>query len=242
MTSIETLYERLIYALRDVVVRHRFLDETVAIRCQALSAEEAIGRPEDKDYPVIKGCEKFVEADFKGAKGQAFTDDYGNSTVSLRALVEKVPDTTRKRAEFIAVFNAVYRHLGLVDHTVHCKDDEPRECAKELATRIRPGMKVLLVGLQPRMLEVLAALGPVRCLDLDADHIGEEKSGITIEAPGMTDEAIEWCQVILATGSTIVNGTLPTFLDRGKPVIFYGVTISTAALILGLDSYCWLAK
>ncbi|MFA5055893.1 MAG: hypothetical protein WC562_06980 [Dehalococcoidia bacterium] len=40
------------------------------------------------------------------------------------------------------------------------------------------------------------------------------------------------------TGTTAANGTLGNFLGLKKPVIFYGVTISGTAKLLGLDSFC----
>jgi hypothetical protein len=88
------------------------------------------------------------------------------------------------------------------------------------------------------MLEVLSGRNPLRVVDLDPDNIGTTKFGVEISDPVRTQEWIEWCEVILATGSTIVNGTLTTFLETGKRLILYGVTISAAAEILGLDRYC----
>ena len=49
---------------------------------------------------------------------------------------------------------------------------------------------------------------------------------------------MQWCDVIFATGSTLTNGTITTFLNQDKPVIFFGVTIVAAAGILNLNSYC----
>ena len=48
-------------------------------------------------------------------------------------------------------------------------------------------------------------------------------------------KGIGWCDLILATGSSIANGTLADFLDTGKRAIFYGATIAAAAEILGLE-------
>ena len=239
MKEIDAVYASLMHALRDRAIEHGFMQETVPIDCHPLTPEEAIGRPDDLDYPIIKGREAMVEARFKDAKGQAFSDTYGRNTFTIEELLQRFPETNRSRAEFIATLNAVYRHLNLIDKTVHCKDNEPRECAKELAERIGEGVKVLLVGFQPRMLEALAAQNQVMALDLDADNIGQEKFGVEISGPDKTREGIDWCSLILATGSTIVNGTLTDFLQAGKPVLFYGVTISAAARILGLDAFCF---
>ena len=238
MTEIQMLFERLREALEEQATRHGFMEERVSIQVRPMTPEEAIGRPDDTDYPIIKGRERIMEASFKTAKGHAFSDELGNSTCNVKQLVERIPESTRERAEFIAALNAIYRYLGLCERTVHCKDNEPRYCAQDLATRIDEGLKVLLVGLQPRIVEFLSGRNPLRVVDLDPDNIGATRFGVTISDPATTREAIDWCDVILATGSTIVNGTLPDFLGTGKRVILYGVTISAAAEILGLGRYC----
>jgi uncharacterized protein (DUF4213/DUF364 family) len=238
VTEIQMLFERLSAALKQQAVRHGLMEEEVSIQVRPMTPEEAIGSPDDRDYPIITGRERILEASFKAAKGHAFSDEVGNSTCTVKGLVERVPETTQERAAFIAALNAVYRHLGLCDRTVHCRDNEPRDCAQCLVTRIDEGVKVLLVGFQPRMLEFLSRRNPLRVVDMDPDNIGTTKFGVAISDPARNREGMEWCDVILATGSTIVNGTLPAFLDTGKSVILYGVTISAAAEILGLDRYC----
>jgi hypothetical protein len=53
---------------------------------------------------------------------------------------------------------------------------------------------------------------------------------------------VDWCGVGLATGSSLVNGTIDDIYDRfggaGKPLVFFGNTISGAAALLGLDRLC----
>lgn len=179
-----------------------------------------------------------LEASFMGAHGQVFTDEYGNADYEIDEILTMPLDSNRRRAEFIASLNAVYRHLGLCDKTVHCKDGEPRECADDLLRFIEADKKVLLVGLQPRFLEYLASRNKVRVVDLDIDNVGTEKFGVIIEPAENTDDAIEWCDLIFATGSTIINCSIADFFDRGRPVVFYGVTISAPAKILNLKTYC----
>jgi len=232
------VYERLKKVLRNEVVKNNLRDERVSIRFRALTSEEAIGNPEERDYPIIKGRERIVEADFRGARGHAFTDEYGNADYSIDELLTIKLDSNRRRADFIAALNAIFKYLEFCDKTVHCKDKEPRECAEALLKEIEPGKRVLLVGLQPRFLEFLSRQNHVRAVDLDSDNIGAKKFGVLIEPPEKTDEVIKWCDLIFATGSTIVNGTISKFMDAGKPVIFYGVTISAPAKVLGLKTYC----
>ncbi|VEN74673.1 Membrane protein [Candidatus Desulfarcum epimagneticum] len=236
------VYEALKESLKEQIQRRGLSGRGVSVRCEALSAEEAIGRPEHDDYPIVRGREVMVEAVFEGARGQAFSDDFENTDLAVDDLLDMRLDSNRKRAVFVAALNAVFRRLGLCGRTIHCKDDEPARCADCLPDLIEPGKKVLLAGHQPRFLEILSSHGRVRAVDLDEGHIGSGFCGVTIEPPEATPDAIEWSDLIFATGSTLVNGTIGDFLDRGRPVVFYGVTISAAAVILNLRRFCRLGR
>jgi len=233
-----TPYDELRVALGREIRAHHLSGQRIHVRCKALTAREAIGTPEHDDYPIIKGREVMVEAEFGGAKGQAFADAYEEADYSVDDLMTMALDSNRKRASFIAGLNAVFRYLGLCDKTVHCRDAEPLECAGHVTEAVEFGQKVLLVGHQPRFLEQLAAHFSVRAVDMDEGNIGNAFPGGVIESPEMTADAISWCDTIFATGSTLVNGTMPQLLGQGKPVVFYGVTISAAAQILNLKTYC----
>lgn len=234
----KNIYEILKQALSEQVDRHNLSGHHVSVRCKTLSAREAIGNPEHDDYPIVKGRELMVEACFSGSRGQAFTDEFESRDLVVEDLLTIDSGTNRNRAVFISGLNAVYRKLGLCEKTVHCRDEEPKQCAAALPDIIGAGKKVLLVGHQPRFLETLAFIGDVRAVDLDPDNIGKTRSGVKIESPEMTSDALKWCDMVFATGSTIVNGTIAEFIDLQKPVIFYGVTISAAATILQLRTYC----
>jgi uncharacterized protein (DUF4213/DUF364 family) len=232
------LYEELKEALGKEIQKHSLSGQHISVRCKALSATEAIGKPEHDDYPIIKGKEVMVEAVFKGAKGQAFTDEFENADYLVDDLLTIKLDSNKKRSIFISGLNAVFRYLNLCDKTIHCKDEEPKECASNLLQATGALNNVFLVGYQPRFLEVLASKYSLRVVDMDQDNIGSYVSGVVVEPPEMTADAIKWCDLIFATGSTIVNGTITNFLNQGKPVLFYGVTISAAATILNLKKFC----
>jgi len=52
----------------------------------------------------------------------------------------------------------------------------------------------------------------VRVLDLDPDNRGKTKYGVLIEdGEKDLDEVINWAEVLLVTGSTVVNGTIVNF-------------------------------
>lgn len=229
--------------------KHELLNEPIQVTARALSTQEAIGNPEDDDYPIQKGKEKLMQAEFKGALGQAFTDHYADFKGTLNDILEMPLHNNYRRSIFIAAINAVYCHLGLVGGTIHCKDEEPVACADKLLAYIREHhpcsgstpLKITQIGLQPRMTEKLAPHFDMRLIDLDPENIGQTKFAVAIEGPGATDDAVAWCDLLLVTGSTIVNGTAGRFINE-KPVIFYGTSIAGAAQALGLTRFCSEAK
>lgn len=215
--------------------------EEIVIKTIALSPQEAIGDPEDRDYPLITGRERLMQAEFKGSLGQAFTDMYGNFNGRLNDIVEMDLKNNFRRAIFISSLNAVMRHLKLVDKTIHCRNNEPRECSRELVKYIERNYgqpKVAFIGFQPRMVEALSVNFELRVTDMDADNIGTVKFGVKVDSPEKTQENLKWCDMVLATGTTVVNSTFNQF-RLSKPVIFYGITISGVAKLLGLNHFCY---
>ena len=214
--------------------------EEIMIKAVPLSPQEAIGNPEDKDYPLIIGRERLMQAEFKGGLGQAFTDMYGDFTGKLGDIAAMNLKDNFGSAIFISSLNAVMRYLELVDKTIHCRDKEPRECSQELVKYIAENYghpRIAFIGFQPRMVEALSGNFELRVTDMDRDNIGKEKFGVMIHDPEKTGENLKWCDMVLATGTTIVNGTFNQF-NISKPVVFYGTTISGAAKLLGLNHFC----
>ena len=238
VTDINSLYDQLKKGLAGLIEEYDLSGQNLDVNCRVLEAAEAIGNPEHKDYPILKGRESIVEAKFGNGRGQAFADDFKNYQGTIDSLLTMKLDSNSKRAIFIAGLNAAFRHCGKCEMTVHCKDEEPVECAKKLHDIFDANDKVLLVGLQPRFLEELAKTNQVRVVDLDPENIGKVKSGVEVEPVENTQDAIQWCDAILATGSTVVNGSITTFLNLDKRVVFFGVTIAAAGTILGLETFC----
>ena len=87
------------------------------------------------------------------------------------------------------------------------------------------------------MAEVLGAEFSLRLLDLDPDNIGTNKFGIVVEGEESRDDVIAWADLLLVTGTTLVNNTIETFLDK-KPILFYGTTIAGAAHLMGWERFC----
>jgi hypothetical protein len=236
----QTLREKFIRLIKE----HGLEGEEVIVRAAALSPEQAIGNPDDKDYPLVKGVERLMQAEFRGARGQAFTDRYGNFSGRLADIAAMDLKNNFRRAIFIATLNAVMRQLGLAAQTVHCKDEQPRECSRKLTRYIEEKYgqpRIAMVGFQPRMVEALAKKFELRVADMDQENIGQEKFGVRVDDPAKTKENLNWCDIAVVTGTTIVNDTIDQFRIN-KPVVFYGITISGAAKLLGLNHFCPLGS
>ena len=65
------MYETLKEKFKAIIEERQWGDEEVDVVAQTLSPEEAIGNPEDDDYPILKGRERIVEATFRGSRGHA---------------------------------------------------------------------------------------------------------------------------------------------------------------------------
>jgi len=222
-------------------------DALVEVRVGVLSPEEAIGRPLRTDFPLLKGKEVIVEARLAGARGQAFTGAPCEFRGAVREVLKMDLSDARQRSVFGAVLNAVWRHGGLADRTVHCHDEEPEECARELAAEVKrlgPG-RVGLVGLQPAFLDALVrAMGTdgVRTVDLDPDNVGEIRYGVRVEDAGATEEVIDWADLVLVTGSSVVNGSFTRIggwlARRRRRFLVYGISAAAVCEIFGLPRFC----
>lgn len=234
------VYEEIKQKLFRLCKYQNLLAQPVSVRARVLTTEEAIGNPEADDFPLQKGKERLMQADFLDAVGQAFTDQYGDFEGILEDVSHMNLKNNFRRAVFVATVNAVLRYMKMIDKTIHCRDQGPSHCALELLSylKARYGLaKIAQIGFQPRMVESLASEFPLRVLDLDPDNIGSRKFGIPIEGPENTEEAIDWADLLLVTGTTLVNGTLGGFLGR-KPVVFYGTSIAGAAHLMNWDRFC----
>ncbi len=213
------------------------------VSARTLTPQEVIGKPERDDFPLLKGKEVMIQADFKGSLGQAFTDMPGNYNGTLKEIFDMPLDNNFQRAVFIATLNAVLRYLNYISKTVHCKDKEPAECAAHLVDYIKERFgnpRIAFIGMQPAMVEALVVQFIIRVVDLDPDNVGQRRCGVLIEDVAYTKEILSWADLILTTGTTVVNDTLTPLLIE-KPIIFYGITIAGVAYLKGYEQYCFCA-
>jgi uncharacterized protein (DUF4213/DUF364 family) len=228
------------------VVENNLENVNVVVKVRGLSPEEAIGRPAQFEFPLLKGREVMIQAELNGALGQAYTDEPKYYEGSLRSINQLKLSTNNERGIFIAAANATYRYLGLITNTVHCKNEGPELCSKKiaeyLASTIKPDAKLLMIGFQPAIAYYLSKkFNNFRVTDMDPTNIGQMKHGILIETYESNRDAISWSDVVLATGTTIVNNTIDDIvrLSKGKRLIFYGVTIASASYEFNFERLCF---
>lgn len=236
-------------AFVELVDEHDLRSEAVEITASPLSPEEAIGRTGRKDFPLVSGRERLVQARFRAARGVAFTDMPADYSATLGEVLALDLDDNGKRAFFVASLNAVCRHLFDDLKTAHCKDDAPVRCGRDMAADLleRFGrVRVGVVGLNPAIVEGLAAaFGPenVFVADMDLAKVGTTVAGVRIHnGRSQTGALFEFAEVVLATGTTLANATADGIVARaerrGVPLLFYGVTCAAAAQLLGFERMC----
>jgi uncharacterized protein (DUF4213/DUF364 family) len=233
----------------EMVADAGLLKTGVSVLAKPLTPEEAIGTPGRRDFPIITGKERVVEAAVLGAKGHAFTDSPREFTGTLKDVLELDLDSNQNRAIYIATLNATLNYLGMATGTLHCKDDDPEKCAADIASTLveRYGkVRVGLIGLNPAIAERLAEVFGVdrlRITDLNNDNIGKRRFGVEVwDGKDRTEDLIDASDVIVVTGTTLVNGTFDRIRDRiesrGKAYVVFGVTTAGVSSLTGIERIC----
>jgi len=233
----------------ELVRQHNIGSHKVEVTVKTLTPREAIGNPIRQDYPILIGKEVIVEAQFDKSYGQAFTDQPQSFNGTIDELLALSLNNNSHRAIFIAGLNAITSNLGITKGARHCKNEEPEECARQIAAdfKHRFGNKnVGLIGLQPAMLQNLSqtfGAGKVHCTDLNPDNIGKKKFGVEIWNGALdTKRIIDWSDLLLVTSSTLSNGALDDIYKAttaaGKPILLFGVTGAGFCALTGIERVC----
>ena len=244
-----SVLERIRPRFREIVERERLLDSSVTVLAKPLTPEEAIGTPGRRDFPIIMGKERVLEACVQGSKGQAFTDSPREFMGSLKDVLDLELTTDQTRAIYVATLNAVLSHVRMVSGTLHCKDEDPEKCAREIAGHLYDKygqVDVGLIGLNPAIAERLVdtfGAAHVRISDLDYDNIGKTRFGVEVwDGNTRTDDLIEASRVIVFTGTTLLNNTFDHIWReierRNKEYLVYGVTAAGVSKLAGFERIC----
>lgn len=235
--------------LEETLKAKHLLDVHVSVTVKPLTPEEAIGNPQRRDFPIIEGKERVIEATVLEARGHAFTDSPRNFSGTLGEVVRLPLTSNQSRAVLIAVLNAALRHLDEVEGTIHCKDEDPEKCAKEIAAHVLEKwgtVRVGLIGLNPAIAEeLISTFGKenVTVSDLNRNNIGREKFGaVILDGRNETELLIEQSDVVVVTGTTLVNDTFDSIMNfirkHEKDYLVYGVTGAGISHLMGLNRIC----
>ncbi|MCD6423658.1 MAG: hypothetical protein J7L42_06040 [Elusimicrobia bacterium] len=232
----------------EIANKHHLLNTKIIIKSRVLTPEEAIGNPDRRDFPLLKGRERIMEAEFKSCFGHVFTDMPGNYTDTLKNILKKKIKNNFHRAILIASINAVMRHLNLIKGTKHCKNNEPEKCARKVARYLKENFKrkkrLALIGYQPAFIEELAKSFTLNVLDLNKENFGEKYGVPVLDGDKFLKDVVDWAEIVLATGTVFVNDTIEK-IAKLKPIediVFYGVTVSGIAELLKLKRVCFYSK
>jgi len=234
---------------KEIVRENHLLDTDVYVSTKQLSAEEAIGTTERRDFPIIIGKEHVIEANVLGAKGHAYTDSPRVYTGVLRNVLKLSLTTNQDRAIYAATLNAVLNHLDIVTTTVHCKDEDPEKCAIDIAKFILDKygpIKVGLIGLNPAIAERLVDTfgnDHVRITDLYEANIGVVRFNVEIwDGSNRTEELVQFADLVLLTGTTLLNNSFDTILNlvktNEKKYLVYGVTTAGVSDLTEIPRIC----
>lgn len=222
----------------------------INIQSRALKNEEAIGNPDRKDFPLLTGKEVLLQADIEGFRGQAFTGDPVEYHGTLQSILLLPDDRPGNNALMVAALNALMSKMGKADHTIHCMNNEPEECALQICNAVyekHGRCRVGIIGYQPSILERCTEVfgsGNVWITDLNKNNIGDLRYGVPV-LDGFTEtgKLIEFADVLLVTGTILANGTASPILSeiKDKPVYFYGTTCSGLAVINDYKRLCPLS-
>jgi len=234
---------------KQMVTECGLLDKEVSVLVKTLTPEEAIGTPGRRDFPILVGRERVIEAEFLGAKAHAFTDSPCEFVGTLSGIVDSALVTNGQRALYIAAMNAVLRYLTIIDSTLHCRDEEPEKCAGEISSFIMEKygkVKIGLVGFNPAIAARLSqdfGSADLRITDLSELNIGTEKFGVKIwDGSLRTEDLVRESDLVILTGTTLVNDTFDRILNfigkHGKEYLIFGVTAAGVSKLMGLRRIC----
>ena len=246
------LLERAREKFAALVEREGLLDDHVSITTRTLSTEEAVGKPVYDDLPILRGKEVMIQAEFRDAKGHAFTSAPSSWEGTIRELLELPLDTNQARSLLSAAMNAVLRFLGRIDRTVHCHSEDITRCGEQMAEELLKQygrISIGVVGYQPGLVAGLAKhFGPerVRVVDLLEENLGRRVDDIEIwDGLTRSEDLFRESDLVLATGSTVANGTVDELLNLSRrhhtPLLLYGVTSAGVCHLLDLPRLCLLA-
>ena len=181
-----------------------------------------------------------VTARFNEYEGEAYTETPADFEGTLLEAISLPPSEKGIDARCLAAINAVMNCLGLCAGVFPNTFDEHRLYTDALYLHVAEKYgksNIILVGYDGYIVKkfVLEEVD-FWTMDRDPDNISQDrfKHVIVNSAFYNRQACLTWGKLLIVTGSTLTNGTIVQYLDQGKDLLFYGITIAGAATLLGL--------
>ncbi len=196
--------------------------------------------------------EWLVEAALSSSRGESVCSFPCSFRGNVGDVIALPLDDGRNRALFVACVNALAREVKLVEHTLHCGDEERAQCGADLAKTLlrRFGwIRVGMIGLNPllseRLVETFGA-ERVRIAAAVSSQAGRMHAGVDVWDRSRTAELIHRSDLVLFTGATLVNGTFDSIWrqiqEEGKDYVAYGNTFTGIGRLMGVEGICPFAR
>jgi hypothetical protein len=227
---------------------HHILDERIEVYVDNEYSEfEGLQKQTSNSGPVLAGRSRLV-GKFNGNMGISHTFYPTPFSGTIREILDIPMDTAPNRALVVSALNAVAAWSDPELRTLHCTEKGSLRCTRLLVNTLKkegyscPG----LIGFQPVFMEKLGEeFGIWNTAVIDQSELNEETR--KIEAIECADDAhifqlFAWSDVVVATGATLISGTLPDIVEMseitGVPLMFYGTSIAGTANLMNLNRFC----
>jgi uncharacterized protein (DUF4213/DUF364 family) len=228
-------------ALRLRLERLKLLEETAEF---TVLGSDFVKLP-SYEYALMRGREFIEHCAVKGFCGQAFTDKPQECRMKMAEIVKLNLDDATNRALFFSALNAVMSYCGEIGGAIHCIREEAEKCGEMMAEEILKNhgkIRVVHIGYQPGHVKALSKVfSELYVTDMNAENIGKTKFGVKILDASMNKEIISKADLVLITGSSLINGTLFKLLEWCEKFnvkcMLYGITAMGAAKLLKLKIF-----
>lgn len=236
--TIYELYDQLKAKFLAVPEVSSFLRDTVTV-CADSEPEQTLV-PQEERLSRVRKPEYRVTAVFRDVKGEAYTETPASFSGTLEEALSLQPGERGLDARMVASVNAVMHYLGFAPG-IWPEDAQSRmQHADRLCSHITEHYgkdHIVLIGYDGYLVKRFMEEGlDFWTLDRDPEHITKDRFHHVIVNSGRynREAAFAWGRILIVTGSTLCNGTIVQYLNSGKELLFYGVTIGGAAALLDL--------
>lgn len=236
--TIQEIYDKLINRFLAVPGVSGMLDEPVIIK------------GDEKPEPALmpwnyipfkdRRPEYRVTAQFKESYGEAYTETPEDFEGTLAEVLSIAPSDSGIDARLVAAVNAVMNHFGRCAGTFPTTFDERRLYTDALYNYVSENYgksNIILVGYDGYIVKKFVSEEvDFWTMDRDPDNISQDrfKHVIVNSALYNREACFAWGKLFIVTGSTLTNGTIVQYLDKGVDILFYGITIGGTARLLDL--------